>query len=296
MSEHNTPYQAYHLTGECLVQGSGKDLIRFLQGQFTCDVEALAVNHHTTGACCTNKGRMVALFELYRSGENEVWLRLPFDAARLLLDHLAKYQVFFKCELVIAEQAQVWGLEPVGPTLGTTESEASTGAFLVDRNDREGDCAEIWLTDPAASHWCTMLEETRQPDDRPWYQQEFEAGHARVGANTSGQFIPQALRLTERGGISFKKGCYTGQEIVARTHYLGKVKKQLGLFSLHAGSEAPVEAGAGLYLDQRKAAEIADVLPLSGQTLLLAVHDPGQNEFTLSQDGAGAVTLIKSFD
>lgn len=201
-----------------LLEVSGPDSERFLQGQLTCDVVALADLHWTLGACCTAKGRMVANFVILRSNDSFL-LRLPKLHVSALASHLSKYAVFFK--VTLTEHLVDWQI--VG------SQEENTQPRLLEAPRAVTESAEgfrfTW-PDGRSEQWLrsTNLE---RPINQHWKTADIKQGLVWVTQASQEHWIPQNIDWHQQGGVSFSKGCYTGQEIVARLQYLGKSKKKL---------------------------------------------------------------------
>lgn len=193
---------------------SGPDAERFLQGQLTCDISSITTSNVFYGACCTAKGRIVANFNISFDGEH-YWLLLPSTSADILGKHLQKYKVFFKATIDNCQQSHL--------ILGQWKSaEASTANHSEDQhqialsNSRsfiivENDCSQEYELSPTLN----------------WRLADIEDGVYYVEGTHIEQWIPQHINWHLINGISFSKGCYTGQEIIARLQYLGKAKKAL---------------------------------------------------------------------
>lgn len=205
-----------------LLRIHGHDVVRFLQGQLTCDVNTLNDQHWSLGACCTAKGRMVANFVIARK-DNEVWLRMPREQVSTLKQHLSKYAVFFK--VTLDDISDEW-VVLADNTLSNTTS--TTRALNWDTNERvlswpQG--LEYWLKTEQALQ--RLSNAAHLIDEQQWRQADDQQGIIWVNEPTREHWIPQNIDWHRHGGVSFNKGCYTGQEIVARLQYLGKSKKQL---------------------------------------------------------------------
>ncbi len=221
------------LTQYAVLRCSGPDARKFLQGQLTCDVNALTPEQTSLGACCTPKGRMLALFRVAQVGD-ELWLRLPREVAQSLMDHLKKYMVFFKASLELDESIQVFGWVPQGQPNGVELPEdvdraIATSESLRVRVPGEMPRYEIWATGAELDELQTQLPAEQQQPESLWLLSDILAGLGEVYTSTREEFIPQMLNLQSLGGIAFKKGCYTGQEIVARMQYLGTLKRRMYL-------------------------------------------------------------------
>ncbi|SDS80845.1 hypothetical protein SAMN05216421_2236 [Halopseudomonas xinjiangensis] len=225
------------LDQEGIIALEGPDTARFLQGQVTCDVNAIQVGHSTLGARCNPKGRMQSSFRLLRVAEEQYLLVLHKGLLERQIAELKKYAVFFKTQL--RDASSEWlrlglrsdRLERVlvdndlpCPTETGGHEQAATGVVL-----RVADAAvELWLKpDQAPTHVQRLSGTAAMASSQAWLLWQVRAGIGQVFPETYESFIPQMLNLQQLGGVSFRKGCYTGQEIVARMQYLGKLKRRM---------------------------------------------------------------------
>lgn len=221
-----------------LISISGPDAIKFLQGQVTCDLRELNAERWLKGAQCNLKGRVIVSFAVAQLNEHTLLLRLAKDLRQPLLDGLAKYAVFSKVELAAAPQWQALGLCGTGiealikslnpapaSNCAAGNLQALAGGLVLHHGDNR---AELWLEqDNAVNIWLKLAAQAAPASTQRWWLAQITAGSAEVVAATSEQFTPQDLDYPAQGAVSFKKGCYTGQEVVARLHYKGKLKKHL---------------------------------------------------------------------
>lgn len=241
-----------------LLQVEGPDAARFLQGQLTCHLSEISASHSALGAQCNPQGRMLSSFRIGQAGEQRYWLRMRAPLVDTTQQGLAKYAVFFKAAMAnIAADTVVLGLAGPGcrellaavagvATSAANDSAASAGGGLVHQIDEAGQRFELWLsTDEAISLWPALAAGATHASAALWQLLEIRAGHGELEEHTVGMFIPQMLNYQVLGGIHFKKGCYTGQEIVARMQYLGKLKRHMYRVRLE-GSEQPA-AGTELF-------------------------------------------------
>ena len=223
---------------------SGKDAAKLLQGQTTCDILSLPPGQTTLGALCTPKGRAIALFRVLRA-EDKIYLILPTEMLETVQMHLRRYVM--RDDVKIDDETWNWTifglfgekatdtLQLLGLPLLTQDNEAEgQGSFytrfyairipdahtprilaLVDAEKSAGMCRFM------ESHGLTRCEPSR------WILEDIQAGLPSIAKPTSDEFVPQMLNLDLVGGISFNKGCYTGQEIIARAHYLGSLKRRM---------------------------------------------------------------------
>lgn len=208
---------------------SGPDAERFLQGQLTCNLDEITTETVVYGACCTAKGRTVANFNISFDGES-YWLVLPTESAQVLEKHLQKYKVFFKATIENCEQNHLvigqWINGEAGKVKRNNDNhylQISQQRRLLILNTQDND------NNAEVSNLTATLN---------WRLADIDDGIYYVTADQSEVWIPQHLNLHQTGGISFNKGCYTGQEIIARLQYLGKAKK--ALYHFRAIGEATV--------------------------------------------------------
>ena len=196
---------------------SGVDAIAFLQGYTTCDLAALKDDSAQLGAICNIQGRMLASFIVIQQGQDLV-LRMHRSLVPKTIAFLTKYIVFSKAELAdISENLHCYG--SLDPTSTAGESpypiRTDNGTITVNFGNR----SEQWRSS----------RQTAGASDRTsqWSDAELEAGVAWVDDKSCEEHLPQTLNYHHLGGISFTKGCYLGQEIVARMQYRGALKKRL---------------------------------------------------------------------
>lgn len=240
------------LTHEGVLAVRGADAAKFLQGQLTCNLNYLSDTQASLGARCTQKGRMQSSFRILLQGDG-VLLAMTSELLEPQLADLKKYAVFSKSKLTDESAAWVrFGLANADQTLSAlglalpveTDSVARTEALIAIRVSPGR--AELWAPAEQAEQLRSQLAATLpQADLNEWLLGQIRAGIGQVMAQTRELFIPQMLNLQAVGGVSFKKGCYTGQEIVARMQYLGKLKRRLYRLSL-AAAELP-EPGTALF-------------------------------------------------
>jgi folate-binding protein YgfZ len=251
------PSQFSLLSGETLLHISGPDSLTFLQGQATCDTRQLRAGHALPGAFCTPQGRVICDFLLAQLGEEHFALRMRRDISHQAAATLGRYIVFSRAELEGENQNwQVYGCwgpeakdalnelaaQPAGVRSGTA---ADTGLVLV-QVDTDSDQFECYVDMSVRPRFGEELARRLETgSESTWRRLQILAGLGRIEAPTMEQFVPQMLNYDLTGHISFNKGCYTGQEVVARLHYRGRPKRRLYLVRFAA--DAPPPAGTELY-------------------------------------------------
>ncbi|AEX23138.1 MULTISPECIES: tRNA-modifying protein YgfZ [Vibrio] len=206
----------------------GDDKKSYLQGQVTCDVVSLEKDQSTLGAHCDAKGKVWSVFRLFHH-QDGYGLIQPKSALEVELKEIKKYAVFSK--VTIEESNDI--------ILGVAGSQANS--FIDDISEETGDVRAIsggtavkvadnrWLlllTSDAAQSMIENSDATLTTHEL-WNRFEIEAALPFVPAAAQNEHIPQALNLQALGGISFTKGCYTGQETVARAKYRGTNKRAM---------------------------------------------------------------------
>lgn len=240
------------LSHEGVLAVRGVDAAKYLQGQLTCNLNYLSDTRASLGARCTQKGRMQSSFRILLQGDG-VLMAMASELLEPQLADLKKYAVFSKSKLTDESAAWVrFGLEKGDAALLSLGLELPAETDSVVRNDPliavrvSPDRAELWVpADQADAVKGKLSALLAEGDLNQWLLGQVRAGIGQVMAGTRELFIPQMLNLQAVGGVSFKKGCYTGQEIVARMQYLGKLKRRLYRLSL-SGDQLP-EPGTPLF-------------------------------------------------
>ncbi|MCW8127549.1 YgfZ/GcvT domain-containing protein [Microbulbifer halophilus] len=223
------------------VSAAGPDSQKFLQGQLTCDLVTLPDGSATPGAHCNPKGRAISAFSALKLSTEQIFLRLPRDLVPIARDALAKYAVFFKSELEdIGDRYRWLGLqgkaateraaellELDGLTTGQVQQFDCNGEAAFAETLSEQQLALLVPAQSAADLWQRLAQQATPAGYDHWQQRQIEAGIPQLHGAASELFIPQMLNLHLLGGVSFKKGCYTGQEVVARMQYRGAAKRRL---------------------------------------------------------------------
>ena len=230
---------------------SGPDAEKFLQGQTTCDFGELSAQQALPGAYCTPQGRVVCDFRANWLSDDSILLQMQADLCHAAASVFGKYIVFSRAELQDCStqwvQVGIWG--PEAATLAGIEqasqwSSSQHQQAYWSQCDEQATRFEACLPAgalPAFETWLATVFARASADE--YRAQEMRAGIGHVEAATTEQYLPQMLNYQLTGHLNFKKGCYTGQEIVARLHYKGKTKRPLYLF-LGEGITAPTAGTA----------------------------------------------------
>lgn len=264
------------LDHEGLLAVRGADAAKFLQGQVTCNLNYLSASQSSLGARCTPKGRMLSSFRIVPV-EDGYLLAMARELIESQQADLQKYAVFSKSKL--SDESAAWVrfglagadavLSELDLQLGTaSDSLASAGQLLAVRlSDGR---AELWApAEEAPKLQAQLAAQLPQAPLNDWLLAQVRAGVGQVFGATRELFIPQMINLQALGGVSFKKGCYTGQEIVARMQYLGKLKRRLQRLRL-----------------------VAAELPAVGVELFSPVHGSSVGEVVLAAQAGDAIELL----
>jgi hypothetical protein len=238
------------LSHEGILAVRGPDANKFLQGQVTCNLNYLHDKHSSLGARCTPKGRMQSSFRIVQVSDGYL-LAMAGDLLAAQLADLQKYAVFSKSRL--GDESHAWvrfglsGADELLRELGLDlphEADSVIQANQLLALRLADGRAELWApAEQAAPLQARLTSQLTEAPLNAWLLAQIRAGIGQVLGGTRELFIPQMLNLQALGGVSFKKGCYTGQEIVARMQYLGKLKRRLYRLSL-AGEQLPEPATA----------------------------------------------------
>ena len=224
----------------------GSDATAFLQAQLTTDVASLSEGQWRLAGYCSAKGRLLASGLLWKSGAGWRWL-VADDIAAALVKRLRMFVLRLKVSIEVMDAAVVGQVGSSTPSqhqvsepldevvftwLGLPEALGQQRAFGLVSDQH----LDRFLADPASN----------RPDAvELWNWLEVRSGLSFIEAATQDKFVPQMVNLEALGGVDFKKGCYPGQEVVARSQYLGKLKRRTLL--AHALGDTAASVGTDVY-------------------------------------------------
>ena len=254
-----------------MLEASGADALSFLQGQLTNDLTALPATQAQLTAYCTAKGRMLAIFITWKTADT-VRLMLPQELQASIQKRLSMFVLRAKVKLNgVTESSLILGLggAAAGKLLelsfgslpqtdyGMAHSPAGTLIRLPHPNQ-----SPCWLlvTEEVAALQFVQQHATQLTwvASSYWYWNQIQAGIPHIVASTQEQFVPQMVNWDVIGGVSFSKGCYPGQEIVARSHYLGKLKRRMALAHVEATAPAP---GTDIFHNNEPCGKVVNAAP-----------------------------------
>lgn len=271
---------------------SGEDAKDFLQGQLSCDVANVGPDSATYGAHCSPKGRMLANFVLWRDDAGFL-MALSRDIAPAVQKQIAKYVL--RSKVKVSDASEAIGLTGAsGPQAekalravvsgtpkkpnevsrqpdGTTTIRLAGGRFILS------------AAEPAVAALRQRLAGLLEPvDTRVWRWLDIRNGLPWITAATQDELVPQMANLELIGGVSFDKGCYTGQEVVARTQHLGRLKRRMFLANVSARAEAGEKLFSEDLGDQASGMVVnAEASPEGGYDLLAVVQTASREASTV---------------
>lgn len=270
----NTPFQAdcalNVLSDHGLIRIGGEDAREFLQGQLTNDINLVDESTGQISALCNPKGRMYASLNIFQR-DQEIYLQLPAERVPAILQRLRMFVLRSRVTLEDAtDELVAIGLS--GNCIFKLLDQVPEKAMQHLRQDElnvmrmPGELPRVQLIGPVdgvVSCWQKLVPGATLVNREFWTLQNIRAGLPTVYDNTAEAFIPQTLNLQLLNCISFTKGCYTGQEVIARMKYLGQLKRRMYL--AHFDTDQQPAPGDRLYSASSKsgqgAGQIVDVCP-----------------------------------
>jgi hypothetical protein len=239
-----------------LIEVAGEDAMTLLQGQVTNDMREVNANHSNLCGWCNVKGRMLANFRVFKRGD-AYYLQTPKAHVESVIKRLRMYVLRSKVELKdVSDELARFGvtgdcaLKPL-QNFFTEIPEAPNSAVQQGNSTLiriPGALPRFEVIGPAADLskiWESLESEAKPMAESYWALQEIRAGIPTIYPETIEAFVPQMTNMQLIDGVSFTKGCYTGQEVVARMQYLGKLKRRM--FLAHVNSDTPPKPGDELF-------------------------------------------------
>ena len=287
-SETNTLGSCAVLTDYALFNASGSDAATFLHGQLTNDITGLSPSQARLAGFCTAKGRLLATMALWQHRENDE-IHIQGFMRRSLIESVIKRLRMFVLRAKVKFDTPAWQLHGVWapaeqisalsekaggslPTVAWQSAQLPTGVWICAPHSL-GTLRWWWVAQPTQQEAAqAVIEALAQGSESVWRRDDLCQGLAWIEAPTQDLFIPQTVNLDLIEGVSFTKGCYPGQEIVARSHYLGKVKRRMTLGTLSDEPEGAPELAADVF-EPGNAAEpcgrVIDAASNAGETHVL---------------------------
>ncbi len=286
-----------------VIHVTGDDAQAFLQAQLSNDITAIDSASSQISAYCNPKGRMLAQFLIIPT-KNEYYLLLPRAILEKTLMRLRMFVLRSQVSLtdlsnemiclgLIGDQFDAIDVPLPEADYTTTHTEQTSITKIPSALSRYLVLAPL---DRARTFWQSVTGHCQAVGAHSWHSLDIQAGLPNIQAETVEEFVPQMLNLELIGGVNFKKGCYPGQEIVARMHYLGKPKRRM--FRLHTENEGVPQPGEDLYLhggDGQSAGKVVMAQPaVEKGTDLLAVirlNHAGSTELRLGSAKGAALNF-----
>ncbi len=291
---------------------AGDDATSFMQGQFTNDVTAVSIDTSQLNAICNNKGRMIANFRLFKHQQN-YFIGLKSDLVEATIEHLQNY--ILRAQVAIQDVSeQLIGIGVSGknatdlllPFVNNINTEVDSISFnenyIVIRvpslHNKTSPRYEIFCSyEHAIALWEKVSAQAEVVNSSSWDYLNIQAGLPFIDANNSEEFVPQMANMELINGVSFTKGCFTGQEIVARMHYLGKLKKRC--YKININTNNKPQAGDKLFAENARAGQNTGAIisveknPESGYDALAVIQIADTESKLFLNDANGSVITVK---
>ena len=279
-----------------LIAARGVDAAAFLHAQLTSDIAGMSASQTQYSGYCSAKGRLLATFLAWRC-DDEFLLQLPESLSEPVHARLSKYVLRARVQLAQSTRRLfgVWGD-------GAEAALASFAFALPERNHEAVSDEGLCLTRLAARRYLiavaqdhsdrvrAMLAEHAHAEPEPaWAELDIAAGVATITPEVQERYVPQMVNLDLIGGVSYTKGCYPGQEIVARTRYLGRLKQRM--YRVHVPASA-VRPGDALYSEAFGSQQACGAL----LNVARGVADEGHDALAVIQMSAAGAARWKSLD
>jgi len=290
-----------------IIEITGQDATEFLNGQFTSNIKQLTKHHLQFSAWCNPKGQVKTTFFIYRhdSGFN---ILLPHELKEIFLKQLQMYimradvQLTDKSEELVnvglhTEQINIPGnqLEAVPEQQGNITIENDLHClklFSSDIDDTISSYLLIGSVDKLKNLWELVASTLSTVSTDSWKLLDIKAGYTWLTTATSEKFLPQMLNLDLINGLDYQKGCYPGQEIIARLHYRGQLKRRLHLAT--CTTDASPESGDSIYSHENNTVgTVINAQTSEDIDYLLAVidNDSIENKLSLREPGGQKISL-----
>jgi len=234
------------------IQVSGEDSQKFLQGQFSNDITEVTDSVYQYSSYSTNQGKVIAIFRILKNNQGYLLL-INKDVAEYFIERLSMYILMSKVIIEEQKDCKIYGVLGksannilLNNILKENEYIKSSDNIILNNKNKYMPAATIIKIKSNNSESDELLQSEINVDYNVNELIDNLLLLPRITMATKETYIPQVLNLEDLNGINYKKGCYTGQEIVARTHYLGKIKKKIFLLE---HNEKDIDAGDKIHDD-----------------------------------------------
>lgn len=296
-STKNSTQMLFDLSGQGLIKVSGEDAESFLQNQLTNDIRNVTETSHQASAWCSPKGRIIANFQIFMRDGN-YFLTVSADLIEHIIKKLRMYVMMSKVTVEDVTEstvhfAYVGDLQTIIDDTPSTPNQTLqynnlSILRLADKNSRYEIFAGSSNISDAIQLWEQCTTDAIAVDNNGWNYLNIVAGLPNISEASSEAWVPQMVNYIAIGGVDFKKGCYPGQEIVARLNYLGKTKRRM--YRLQINTDKLATIGDVIASDSDKEA---------GKILNVAINPDGNIEALAVMKIAGtesALTLANNTD
>jgi folate-binding protein YgfZ len=279
------------VTQFALLRIHGSDAQAFLQGQLTCNLDEVTLEQAQFGGYCTPKGRLLANFLLVVTPSGFL-MELSADIANDIVDRLRKFVMRARVTIEPENGWRMLGVagpaapalleaEPADPASGRLPVVKQGGAVIV--RLRGNHFLVMSPSEDMPALWDKLAQRAQPVGADCWNWVQIRSGVPWITAPTQDQFLPQMIGLDAIGGVSFDKGCFPGQEIVARSRYLGEVKRKLRL----GHARGTLHAGDALFSAGQRCATVLNAAPLpeGGSDFLAVVGEQAADQTTQTAEG-----------
>ena len=260
------------LSHYALIKANGDDVVEFLQGQLTNDIKLVNENSSQLSAYCNPKGRILANFRIFKRNES-YYLRLSSDISEATLKRLRMFVMRSKVELVdCSDEFSRMGIA------GTNATKTLSSLFKNLPENTDDSCTENGITlikvagtlpryeaygifDDLKELWLSLQSDAVAIGENSWNLLTIRAAIPEIVSQTVEEFVPQMVNLQAINSLSFTKGCYPGQEVVARMHYLGKLKRRL--FIASAETDTLPEPGEAIMTSNENDQKVGQIVSSS---------------------------------
>jgi len=259
-----------------VIDVAGEKGHEFLQGQLSCDLREVTPKTMRQGAMCNLKGRVLALVDVL--DWQGLHLILPNDLLTETQTSLAKTAMFSRVKLTDSQSCQLFGFYLQNSKDLIPFNRQLPQEHLSVVYESQHSCYSLgngfyvyMIRDEAESTITTPFKQHQQfKGSLAWHERQLQQLNIQIYPESRGLLLPHRLGLQKSGHISFNKGCYKGQEIIARTHYRAKLKHEMKLLTMPASE--PVFSGKALFSNDSavEIGEIIDYCPISDEQLLVA--------------------------
>ena len=266
----------------------GDKSLEFLQGQLTADILKVSDSYMTPSALCNIQGRIIALLNVI--SWQGLKLILPKDVAEIVKNNLQKKALFSRVTIEAENSKQIFGFYLQNPDEKILFTAHLPKSQYYVTQTKDYCCFAltnnlfIFIVDNSyVEEFTHGFSADQKLPNSIFHSLYLKAGYVEINANTTGLFLPHRLDLQKTQYLHFNKGCYIGQEIIARTHYKAKLKHSLKQF-LVKNSE-PLSAGQKIYLansdTKTEIGELIDFAPIANSTLIVAISSIFEHDFTI---------------